>query len=85
MIVSLTNDKEEPIVVYQEDWKTKEVKKLKIYLNVKNHKYGKSVCYFIGIMRNVKEELQRFKDLFIYSLKEIFQQVVILIILTMIH
>lgn len=47
MIIDLTDDKEEPIVVYQEDWKTKEIKKLKIYLNVKNHKYGKSVCYFI--------------------------------------
>ena len=47
MIIDLTDDKEEPIVVYQDDRKTKEIKKLKIYLNVQNHKYGKSVCYFI--------------------------------------
>ena len=47
MIIDLTDDKEEPIVVYQEDWKTKEIKKLKIYVNVKKHKYGKSGWYFI--------------------------------------
>ena len=45
--VQLTDDKDEPIVVYQEKKSTKELEKLKIYLNVKNHKYGKQVCYFI--------------------------------------
>ena len=32
MIIDLTNDKEEPIVVYQEDWKTKEIKKLSLIM-----------------------------------------------------